>query len=193
MRVSIDQVTPRVALSLVATGIIALSAASMQPQSLGGDFSNTTIKIAEGTDGDMAFEVQRGDDGNPGATGGVTVKAGDTVAFDNWGHLSTNTAGWWKASGDNKYIVGIRDTNGRLFLLLEVHGEVRWNSNRNVVEGAQNFLRLSTKSKDALVEITKREKRNGRLVVTAKDGSVYTIYKLSCDFSGTGLRIQTVH
>jgi hypothetical protein len=193
MRARISRTKARFAVSIVIAGLVAFLASPIQSQSLGGDFRNTTIRVAKGTDGDMAFEVQRGDDGNPSATGGATVKRGDTVAFDRNGHLKTNTAGWWKPIGDGKYRVVIYDPNRKGLMLIELQGEVRWDSHRNVVKGADNFLRLTTSTIDKFVEITKRETRNDRLVVTAKNGSVYSIYGLSCDFTATGLRVQAAH
>jgi hypothetical protein len=143
--------------------------------------------------GDMDMGIQDGDDGNRAATGGATVKPGDAVSFDASGHLKTNIAGFWKAIGPARYRVVIYDPNGKGILLIELQGEVRWNSNRNVVKGADNFLRLTASTIDKFVAITKRETRNGRLVLTAKNGSVYTIYNLSCDFTATGVRVQVAH
>ena len=193
MGVRTGRITHRMAVSLLAAGVIALSATLMQSQSLGGDFRNTTINICKNINGDMDMGIQDGDDGNRAATGGVTVKGGEAVSFDGRGHLKTNIAGFWKAIGAAKYRVVIYDPNGNGILLIELQGDVRWNSNRNVVKGAENFLRVTTSTINKFVEITKRETRNGRLVLTAKNGSVYTIYNLSCDFTATGLRVQAAH
>jgi hypothetical protein len=165
-------------------GFIALSAASAWAQTLSGNFRNTTINIAKGTDGDMSLNVQVGKDGQPAVTGGVTVKGGDSVGFDGRGSLKTDTAGFWKGTGDRTYTVLFRDAKGNGLLLVEVQGEVRWNKDRNIFQGQHNFLRLATKE-DTFVPISSREIKSGRLVVTAQDGSAFTLYNFSCDFTGT--------
>ena len=153
-------------------------------QTLNGNFRNTTINIAKGTNGDISLNVQLGKDGQPAVTGGVTVKGGDSVGFDNRGSLKTDTAGFWKGTGGRTYTVLFRDAKGNGLLLVEVQGEVRWNKDRNISQGAQNFLRLATKD-DTFVPISSRETKSGRLVVTAQDGSVFTLYNFSNDFTGT--------
>jgi hypothetical protein len=175
--------------------MLSLSVAApvaLQSQSLGGDFRNTTIHIDKRIKGDRDMGIQDSG-GKRAATGGVTVEGGEDVAFDGRGSLKTNIAGFWKAIGAAKYRVLFRDPNGDGLILVEVQGEVRWGPDRNVIKGEQNFLRLTTKSINEFVEITKREIKDGKLVVTAKNGSIYTLYKLSCDFSGTGLLVQAAH
>jgi hypothetical protein len=114
---------PRRTAALLATiGFIALLSASIEAQLLSGDFRNATLNIAKGTDGDMPLNVQLGSDRKPAVTGGVTVKGGDTVAFDGRGSLKTKTAGFWKGSGTGTYEVLFRDAKGKSLLIVELQG-----------------------------------------------------------------------
>jgi len=168
--------------------VVLLCQATARSQVLGGDFRNTTINIANGLNGDVALNVQTGRDGNATVKGGVTVKAGDKVSFDNQGRLKTDTAGFWKGEKDAKYKVLFRGQDGKPLLIVELRGEVRWDSSRNISAGADNFLRVAT-TDDKFIEISDRDLKTGQLVVSTKDGSKFKLYGLSCDFTGVAFPV----
>jgi len=166
--------------------LVLLLTSETQAQFLGGDFRNTTLNIGEGMGGDVALNVQTGDDGKPQVTGGVTVKPGDKVSFDERGVLKTQTAGFWKGEAGKKYRVLFRDTKGDKFAIVELQGEVRWNSDRNVSKGSENLLQIMTvAAPDKWEKITKTDITDGKLRLVTQSGVSFVVYSLSCDFSGT--------
>lgn len=171
----------------MALGITAICvfATTAHAQLLGGDFRNTTLNMGKGMGGDLPLNVQT-DQGKPQATGGVTVKEGDKVSFDYRGTLETKTAGFWRGEKDKTYRVLLRNADGKGVAIVEMQGLVRWNTDRNVTVGEDNFLKITIDSDgEKFVQITAREIKDGRLHIVAADGSRHTIYNLSCDFSAS--------
>ena len=169
----------------LSAGCIAVLAIPVHA-GLSGDFRNMTLDIGEGLNGDLALNVQTDEQGQTQATGGVTVKKGEKVSFDYRGSLKTQTAGFWRGEKDRRFKVLFRDPEGNRFAIVELQGQVRWNPERDVTEGKDNFLRIaSMNAPDKFLEITNRGIMDGRLTLSANDGSLFTVYDLSCDFSGT--------
>jgi hypothetical protein len=157
---------------------------------LSGDFRNTTLNIGKGMSGDVPLNVQNDGQGQPQATGGVTVKEGDKVSFDAHGSLATKTAGFWKGTNGKTYRIALNAPRSsttaqqQVVALIEIDGTVRWNAERNVVEG-QDSLRAIATANDHFLPIAKREIKGGTLFVSAADGVRYKIYGLSSDFTAT--------
>jgi hypothetical protein len=157
-------------------------------QVLSGDFRNTTLEIGEGLEGDLPLNVQQDSDVKC-AEAGVTVEVGDAVSFDWNGTLATNTAGFWRGKKGKEYSVRLYNAAGRYVAIVELKGLVRWNTDRNVTDGNENFLRISTDPKtDEFVKIGARGTKDGSLHIAA-DGVFYRIYDLSCDFSASADKV----
>ena len=176
---------------VIFAALISITAPIASAQFLGGDFRNTTLNIGEGMGGDIALNVQTDAQGNQLATGGVTVKQGDEVSFDYRGSLKTATAGFWNGKEGKTFTVLFRDQEGNKFAIIALKGEVRWNTDRNVSTGKDNFLKITTKTaSDKELKIVQRELVDGKLQITAEDGVKYIIYSLSCDFTGTIEKVE---
>jgi hypothetical protein len=69
---------------------------------------------------------------------------------------------------------------------VELQGEVRWNSDRNVSKGSENLLQIMTvAAPDKWEKITKADFTDGKLRLVTQSGASFFVYSLSCDFSGT--------
>lgn len=149
-----------------------------------GDLRNVTLKLDASVDGDISLSTQVDATGTPLMAGGVTVKKGGDVTFDRLGRLESQTPGFWKAQEGRHYKVLFWSTKDERFAIIEVQGVVRWDEKRNVVSGAENFLRIATLDNKKEVEITGRKMVNGRLVITTAVGRRFAVFGLSPDPSG---------
>ena len=66
--------------------------------------------------------------------------------------------------------------------VIEVQGAVRWDTDRDLVYGKDNLLRISIDGNQFLA-ITDHTINNGTLYISSEDGTKYKIYALSSDFT----------
>jgi len=137
--------------------------------------------------GDISMISQVDEQGQTDAVGGITIKDEGSVSFYASGSLATKTAGFWSSINGKKYHVRVYDQNGNSYAIIEIQGLVRWDKNRNVIEGKENFLRIkTTDDPNIFIEITNRTiNKAGELIISTLNGPKFKITDLSSNFYGT--------
>ncbi len=170
---------------LLSFGFIVILAPQAQAQSasIGGDLRNTTVEIGDSMkEGDVVLNLMK-DQEKTKASGGVTVKRKEQVSFDETGSLITKTAGFWKGLEAQTYTVTCYNNEGAGIAKLELQGEVRWDSERNVIKGKENFLRINTRSApNKWIKIEVTDLVDGRLIIVTEKGKSYIVDMLSNSF-----------
>jgi len=96
---------------------------------------------------------------------GVLVKPNNPIGI----------GGYWKSIQGNAFTVSLSDIKGGQ-AILEVQGELSWDKEGNLTEGAESIFRIQTKANpDHWYKIISAEVLDGLLVLTAEDG-IYTYF-----------------
>jgi len=172
-----------IALPISFIAVVLLFNGSLIFAQISGDLRNTTFSIDTTMHGDMPTNIMNYEEGN--ILGGITVKGGEKVSFDEYGSLKTNISGFWKPESDIPFWAVFRDSRGDDYALIEIKGTIRWNDKRNLIEGKENFLRIVTRfNKEKYINISKRTFKNGFLKITTEEGKSFLLKKFSPDFTG---------
>ena len=120
-----------------------------------------------------------------------------TLPLIHAGRLTTSTAGFWKGCESkgiqNRHLParpGSLSSEQSPWVFIEVRGLVRWNKDRNIIDGKENFIKISNIHSNNTLAITKREIKEGVLFVSSEDGTNYKIYGLSPNFTATMEKID---
>jgi hypothetical protein len=125
--------------------------------------------------GDLDFSAQT-KDGKVIATGGITFKVrGERWSFDERGRLQTKNAGFWKSKGNETFTVSFYDIKGQK-AIVKCSGVIRWDKERNFIEGKDNFLRIKTNADpNRWYEITQRKIIANKLCITTESGDRFLL------------------
>jgi len=115
------------------------------------------------------------------AGGGVIIASGGSVSFGPNGE--STSAGFWESINDGKYTVKFSDPDGKTSNLVELQGPVSWDQTQCIVNGADSFIRIMV-VQDVWMNITKREVKQGRLVLTDEKGNKYVVLAFGAQFYG---------